>query len=316
MHASLVSWPAHAMAGQRVLVTGGTGFLGSHLCQRLSREGCEVHATSRKYRPADGVMWWQADLADLSSARALVSAVRPDVVFHLSGSVGASPDLEMVLPTYQSLLSSSVNLLVVCAELGCRRIVLTGSLTEPSPNAPEPIPSSPYSAAKWASGAYARMFHRLYQVPIVIVRPFMTYGPGQAPTKLVPSVICSLLAGDAPKLSSGRLRADWIYVSDVIDGCIAAAIASGVEGETFDFGTGTLLPVRYLVERLVSMMGSTVEPQFGAVPDRPNEREWAANLLPATKLGWAPTTSLEEGLEQTVAWYRARRAIGGVPQAG
>jgi nucleoside-diphosphate-sugar epimerase len=189
--------------------------------------------------------------------------VRPDIIFHLAGSVGAGPRLELVLPTYESLLSSSVNLLVVCAAQRCRRIILTGSLTEPSPESRQPVPSSPYAAAKWASGAYARMFHSLYQLPVVIVRPFMTYGPGQAPTKVVPSVIRSLLASEAPELSSGRFRADWIYVSDVIDGFIKAATVAGVEGETFDLGTGTLLSVRAVVERIASIMSSEIEPRFG-----------------------------------------------------
>jgi UDP-glucose 4-epimerase len=293
-----------ALAGQKVLVTGGAGFLGSHLCQRLRQAGCEVHATSRQRRPPNGMGWWQADLSDLDAARTLISTTRPDVIFHLAGSVGASPDLHLVLPTYQSLLSSTVNLLLLCAEVGCRRIVLTGSLTEPAPDVPQPMPSSPYAAAKWASSAYARMFHSLYAVPAVIVRPFMTYGPGQAPTKLVPSVIRSLLAGEPPKLSSGRFRADWVYVSDVIDGFIAAVTEPGIEGQTFDLGTGSLHSVRSLVEKLATIVGSSVEPQFGALPDRPDEREWAANMQTAARLGWRPSTSLEEGLEQTVKWYR------------
>jgi nucleoside-diphosphate-sugar epimerase len=263
-----------------------------------------VHATSRQDRAADGIKWLQADLADLSVARQLISTVRPDLIFHLAGAVGAGPQLELVLPTYQSLLCSSVNLLLVSAALRCRRIILTGSLTEPSPETLQPVPSSPYAAAKWASGAYARMFHSLYGVPVVIARPFMTYGPGQAPTKIVPSVIRSLLAGEAPKLSSGRFRADWIYVSDVIDGLIKAATVPGIEGETFDLGTGTLHSVRAIVERIVSIMNSTVEPRFGVLPDRPDEREWAADLAHTAKIGWAPMTSLEEGLRRTVDWYR------------
>src|SRR5262245_17053499 len=164
------------------------------------------------------------------------------------------------------------------------------------------MPSSPYAAAKWASSAYARMFHSLYAVPAVIVRPFMTYGPDQAPTKLIPSVIRSLLAGEPPKLSSGRFRADWIYVSDVIDGFIAAVTTPGVEGQTFDLGTGSLHSVRSVVEKLAAIIGNSVEPQFAALPDRPHEREWVANAQAAARLGWRPTTSLEEGLSLTVNW--------------
>jgi UDP-glucose 4-epimerase len=302
-----------ALRGQRVLITGGSGFLGSHLCQRLGREGSEVHATSRQHRPttAGGATWWQPDLTDPGAARKLVARVRPDVIFHLSGSVGASPDLELVLPTYQSLLTSTVNMLQAATELGCRRIVLTGSLTEPAPDARQPIPRSPYAAAKWASVAYACMFHSLYRTPAVIVRPFMTYGPGQAPTKLVPSVVQSLLRGEAPRLSSGRVKADWVYIADVIEGFIAAAITPGIEGETFDLGTGALVPLRTVVERLVAAMDSSVEPQFGALPDRPAENERAADTATAAaRLGWTATTPLDQGLRQTVSWYRNRTKQG------
>ncbi|NJO32168.1 MAG: NAD-dependent epimerase/dehydratase family protein [Rhodospirillales bacterium] len=277
------------------------------MCRQLHQEGCAVHTTSRRYRMGDGVRWWQADLADLAATRQLISAIEPDIIFHLAGAVGAGPQVGLVRPTYDSLLSSSVNLLVASADNPSRRIIFAGSMTEPAADAAEPVPSSPYAAAKWASCAYARMFHRLYGTPVVIVRAFMTYGPGQAPEKLVPFVIRSLLANEAPKLSSGRFRADWIYVADVIDGFVKAATAQGIEGQTFDLGTGELRSIRSLVTEIASAMNSEIKLQFGAVPDRPNEREWAATLLPAVRLRWAPTTPLKEGLRQTVAWYREAR---------
>lgn len=296
-------WP-----GQKVLITGGSGFLGSHLCQRLCDAGSEVHATSRRQQPVGrgNPTWWLADTADAGVARHVLSAVKPDIVFHLAGSVGASPELQLVLPTYQSLLTSTLNLLLAAAELGCRRIVLTGSLTEPRPDAREPVPSSPYAAAKWAAGAYARMFHALYGTPTVVVRPFMTYGPAQDPHKLVPYVVLSLLKGEAPRLTSGRWKADWVYVADVIDGLLAAATSPGIEGETIDLGTGTLTSTRTVVECVVKCFGGPIEPDFGALPDRPAENEIAADtVIAATKLGWRATTSLEGGLQQTVDWYRA-----------
>ena len=98
----------------KVLVTGGSGFIGWHLCRRLCEEGSEVHATSRRQHPTarGGPIWWQADMAELSTARRVLAAIRPDIVFHLAGSVGAAPDLELVSSTYQSLLTSSVNVLM------------------------------------------------------------------------------------------------------------------------------------------------------------------------------------------------------------
>lgn len=300
-------------SGQRILVTGASGFLGTHLCDRLCKNGAEVHAVSRTLRTADtnGLQWWQGDLSDIATVRSLLSTIKPEVIFHLSGNVTGARNLDLVLSTFDSLLSTTVNLLTVAAEIGCRRIVLIGSLEEPEPGHTDAAPSSPYAAAKWACSAYGRMFHELYQVPTVIVRPFMTYGPGQDVRKIIPSVTLSLLQGQAPKLSSGQRQVDWIYVDDVIDGLLAAAQVSNVEGCTFDLGSGILIPIRAVVQQLVNLVDSGVEPLFGALPDRPLEQVRVANTdYSYAKLGWQPVTSLERGLALTVDWYRKQGVRG------
>ena len=252
----------------KVLVTGGSGFIGRHLCRRLLNDGHEVHATSRRAIPGNRSepTWHQADLADLSDARQVLASVKPDVVYHLAGAVGASPDLALVLPTFQSLLTSTVNLLLAAREIGCQRIILTGSLTETGTDGDGAFPQAPYAAAKWAAAGYGRMFYSLYDTPVVLLRPFMTYGPGQAPTKLVPSVALALLRQERPRLTSGKHCSDWVYISDVIDGFVAAATVPGIEGKTIDLGSGTLVPVRDIVGRLVAIVGNGIEPEFGALP--------------------------------------------------
>jgi UDP-glucose 4-epimerase len=292
-------------ANLKVLITGGSGFIAGHLCRRLKDEGSEVHATSRQQRAmaGRGPIWWQADMADLPTVRRVLAAVRPDIVFHLAGSVGASPDVALVLPTYQSHLSTTVNVLLGATEVGVRRIILADSY--PVPVESEPTPSSPYAAAKWAASGYARMFHRLYQTPVLILRPFTTYGPAQAATKLIPSVTLSLLKGEAPKVSSGRRMADWVYIGDVIEGFLAAAMTPEIGASTIDLGSGSLISIRDIVTKLVEVVGSQVEPLFGVLPDRPAEYELAAETTAAaTTLGWRATTPLESGLRRTVEWYR------------
>jgi len=295
----------------KILIIGGSGFIGSHLCRRLYDKGSEVHATSRYQREssASDFMWWQADTADLAAARRVLRSTRPDIIFHLAGAVGAAPDLALVLPTYHSLLTSTVNVLVTATELGCRRIFLAGSFTEPKLGEVEPIPASPYGAAKWMSTAYGRMFHCLYQTPVVNLRPFMTYGPAQASTKLIPSVTLSLLRGEAPKLSTGKTKADWVYITDVIDAFLRAVTTPAIEGKSIDLGTGTLFSVRDVVDRLVNIADTNVQPLFGALPDRPAENEVAANTAVASELlEWKATTSLESGLRQTFEWFKAQAA--------
>ena len=297
---------------QRVLVTGGSGFLGSHLCRRLVECGAEVHATSRVERVQrdSEPRWRQADLADIDVARRLVSEVRPDIVYHLAGSVTAVSGKEFVLPTFHSLLTSTVNLLAAVTEIGCRRVILCGSLNEPQTQQGEVTPSSPYAAAKWAASGYGRMFQVLYGTPTVILRTFMTYGPGQDVRKLIPSVIVSLLNAVPPQLSSGQWRADWIYVDDVIEGFLAAAYRSNIEGSTLDLGSGQLRTVRAIVEQVVTTMRSSVQPEWGALADRPFAPNCVANTKEShEKLGWQAATSFETGLRQTVEWYCSNRCV-------
>ena len=296
----------------KVLVTGGTGFIGRHLCRRLCDEGHDVCATSRQQVSNDGIAlsWYQADMADLAAARHIIGAVKPDIVFHLAGSVGASPDLALVIPTFQSLLASAINVLLAGTEVGCRRIILIGSLTEPITCEGAATPQAPYAAAKWAASGYGRMFHGLYQTPVVILRPFMAYGPGQDVDKLIPAVIMSLLGGESPALSGGNLKSDWIYISDVIDGFVAAISAPAIEGKTIDLGSGGLVTMRDVVGRLAGIIGSDVMPAFGAMPTRPSENVAIADTkLAATLLGWRAITSLDDGLRQTVEWYKTRGRV-------
>jgi nucleoside-diphosphate-sugar epimerase len=295
----------------RYLVTGASGFLGNRLCDRLSDDGAEVHATSRSRRTSDdsGLRWWQTDLLDYGRVQQLFDEIRPDVIVHLAGQVTAAPDLSLALPAFHSLLGSTLNVLVAATRSGCRRLITTGSLTEPAATDLEPIPSSPYAAAKWSATAHARMFHSLYQTPVVVLRPFMTYGPGQHGTKIVPYVINSLIQGRSPSLSSGVWSADWVYVDDVVDGFISAATRPGIDGRVIDLGSGTLTSIRDVVNLIIQIVNPTVEPQFGALPDRPSEQTRVADVDGArSMLCWSATRSLEDGLAATIRWHHINRA--------
>jgi len=291
------------LAGRRVLVTGASGFLGSNLCRVLLQAGADLHATSRRPAPAPPI-WHHTDLEDAGATRRLFSNVEPEVVYHFAGQVTAAADLDLVLPLFHSLLTSCVNVLVAATEAGCRRVVLAGSLTEPTE--PSEPPSSPYAAAKLAGSLYGRMFQAIYGLPVVIVRPFMTYGPGQNPGKVVPYVIRSLLAGERPKLSSGRTASDWIYIDDVVDGLARAGHAPGIDGADIDLGSGTLVSLRTVVEKIEAMLHSEVKSDFGAVPERPPERSPIADVDAAERrlAGWRPSVGLDEGLRRTIESLR------------
>jgi nucleoside-diphosphate-sugar epimerase len=296
-----------------VLVTGASGFIGSRLCDRLVALGHEVHATSRSKHEATDIRWWQVDLSDVDATRAVVHAAAPDAIVHLASLVYGAPDIELVWPTLNSNLVSTVSLLDAAASAGGPRVLVAGTMMEPDHEGAAGVAGSPYAVAKAASSAYARMFHVLYGLPVTVLRLFMVYGPGQPVRKLIPHVIVSLSRDEAPTVSSGRWEIDWVYVDDVVDAIVRAIHADGIAGTTLDIGSGELVTMRAVVERLAELVGSPTRPRFGAQDDRPNEVPRAADVeTTRAVLGWTGATSLDDGLLRTIEWYRRELAAGGI----
>src|SRR5262245_3382563 len=212
--------------GSRALVTGARGFLGRHLVEALVAEKLEVFGTSRgRIAAGEGaIRWCRCDLTDREAVRRLVTDVAPDFIFHLSSLADGRRDLDLVVPTLHAETLAAVNVLTTVAEAGHGRVLVPVSLEEPAPGE---APTSPYAAAKAATGLYARMFPALYRVSVVMARVFMAYGPGQPSWKLIPSTVARLLRNEPPVLESPDRLLDWIYVSDVAEGLIAAMAAPG-----------------------------------------------------------------------------------------
>lgn len=297
--------------GRSILVTGATGFIGSRLCRALTAAGAIVHGVSRSAQSGGAcARWWRSDLAELDEVRRLLVNVRPTVIFHLASQVAGDRAAALVPSMLQANLLPAVNLLTAVTEQRSARLVLTGSLEEPQPDGAWAVPSSPYAAAKYSAATYARMFYGLYQTPVVMLRLYMVYGPGQQDRrKLVPHTILSALDRRAPDLSSGQRRVDWIYVDDVVRAFLAAAAAPGIDGRTLDVGSGTLVTVRAVVDRLLRRIDPSIAPHFGAVPERPFEQERVADVATsAAAIGWQPRVTLDQGLQRTIEWYRTHHA--------
>jgi UDP-glucose 4-epimerase len=291
----------------RILVTGASGLIGSHVLGALDRQ-VDVVAVSRRARADnDGLRWVAADLAEPGAIADIVRSVHPDVVIHLAGEVRGDRSLDAVGPTLRANLVATVELLEAATRAGCERIVLSGSLLEePTGTDAQPIPPSPYGASRWAASGYGRMFHALFDAPVVTLRPSFAYGPRQERSKLIPHVTTALLEGRSPELSSGERQLDCVFAGDVAEAYVAAASAPGIEGHTIDIGRGVLTSVREVVELIVEYVGpSAGRPVFGAVPVRALEQELNVDVYRAAELlGWRATTSLEEGLRRTVESFR------------
>lgn len=302
-------------ADRSVVVTGGTGFIGRHLCRRLTDLGAKVGVVSRSDRDErassfglERVSWHRTGPMEASPnepsegnavCRSLFEELQPEVVFHLAGLVKGTRDRDTVLPMMQSNLETAVRWMDAAAHVGCSRFVQAGSLEEPDDL--ESAPASPYAASKLAASAYARLFAAQYGLSTAVARIFMVYGPGpQDENKLVPYVIRRLLAGEALELSGGTRPVDWIFVEDVAEGLVALADSDAPVAE---LGSGELNTVRDVVERIANEIGHDGDLPFGSRADRREERVRRAEI-DRNRIDWRPKTGLAAGLQRTVEWFR------------
>jgi nucleoside-diphosphate-sugar epimerase len=151
------------------------------------------------------------------------------------------------------------------------------------------------------------MCHEQFGTPVVALRTFMAYGPGQPSWKLIPATLRALLDGRNPELSSGQRELDWLYIADVVEAFLMAAHVPDIEGATLDVGSGRLISIRRLVEKLVGLVNPGIQPRFGMLPDRPERAARVADTAAIfERLGWRARTTLDEGLQRTVDALRER----------
>lgn len=304
--------------GVRVLVTGATGFIGGHVVDLLHRLGAEVSGLHRGPDPtvpfATPVQWHRADLTDAAATATAVAAAAPEHIVHLASLVKGARDPELLQPMFEANLASTVHVLEAARAAGVRRVQLAGSLEEPEPGS---VATSPYALSKAAAHLYGDYYRDRVGLEVVNLQIFMVYGPATPDeAKLVPYVIGQLLDGDAPEIGSGARMVDWVYVGDVAEGVARCATAAEAPTDPVPLGTGKLHSVREVVEGLAEVSGTSIEPRFGSVADRSDEVVLAADVdRTRTQLGWAPATTLTEGLGATFGWYRDRRVGNGIPPA-
>ena len=304
----------------RVLVTGGTGFMGRHLVRALHARGDEVVVVGRRAHPGQ-VPGLPAEITyragDVGSAwfDALVGEMRPERVFHLASAVDVSRDLDAIELQVGATQMTAVHVARACLAHGVGRLVHVGTCEEygngPAPfrETQDPAPVSPYSAAKVAATAFVRMLCSSFGLRAVIVRPFLTYGPEQESNLLIPALIRSALAGHDFPMTGGEQTREFNYVDDIVAGFLRAADAPGVEGLTINLGCAEPRRIRDVAQLVLDLMGNPVRAEFGRLPYRPGEtwEFYCDNTRARELLGWRPTVSLQDGLQRTIAWHRAPR---------
>jgi nucleoside-diphosphate-sugar epimerase len=313
----------NAIAGTPVLVTGGTGFLGSHLARRLAADGASltlaVRPNGNTERIADlmpAVSLIEADLTDPDATRTLVRSAAPQLVFHLAADVSgrdAADDPAAWSRSVEINLLGTLNLLNAVRQHvpAVARIIRAGGIEEYG-NGPAPFREtqreqavSPYSAGQVAATQISHAVAPQWNLPLVTIRPSIIYGPAQDTRFFIPGLITACLDGRDFAMTRGEQSSDFVYVADVVDALMLTAEANDIDGEIFNVGSGESTVVRDLAEQIVRRSGASIDLQLGAVPARAGES--ALRFLDITKsehwLGWQPSTCIEAGLDQTIAWY-------------
>ncbi len=309
----------------RALVTGGAGFIGSHLAEALHSRGAQVTVLDNLSSGLTENLAWargavelvQGDICDRELLRKLVQ--RAEWVFHLAAYPSVPYSVEQPEKTNRENLEAVLALLSESRNAGVKRIVFSsscsvyGDLPNPAQENDPINPLSPYALQKYAAERYVQMFHTFYKTPGVALRYFNVFGPRQSFNSPYSGVIArfcdALLNGTRPVIfGTGEQSRDFVSVHDVVQANLLAAEKDQALGRVFNIGTGVSTSVRQLLSVLSRVNGTNVEPEFREA--RAGEIMFSrANISAAQQiLGFQPRTSLEEGLKETLQFYRSQRS--------
>jgi UDP-glucose 4-epimerase len=304
----------------RVLVTGATGFLGSHLTRALVARGLEVTALMRPgsdpWRLADvlpRVAPVRTELADSEASARVLRDAQAEVICDLAWE-GVGNRFHDDARQVSVNLKAHLDLLVAAARAGCRRWIGLGSQAEYGPQSARiderctPAPATLYGAVKLSVSLIGERLAAQAGMEFAWLRLFSSYGPMDDPGWLIPSVTLRLLAGERPELTAGTQKWDYLFVEDAAGALVEAVIAPTLGG-VFNLGSGRAVAVRDIVETIRDLIDPGLPLGFGAIPYRPHQiMHLEADITRLCQaIPWRPTTALADGLAHTVDWYREHR---------
>ena len=304
------------------LVTGGAGFIGSHIAEALVRRGDRVRVLdnlstgflSNLETIRDRIEFIEGDVADAAVVGRAVEGV--DCVFHQAALASVPRSMERPLDTHAACVTGTVTLLDAARRAGVRRVVYASSSSvygdQPASSKREndlPAPISPYGAAKLAAEYYCRTFAASFPLETVSIRYFNVFGPRQDPgspySAVIPLFITAILSGSQPVIYGDGLQSrDFTFVANVVEGNLLAADAPGVSGRVFNVAMGRTTNLLELLSAMNRLLGTQVKPQH-AEPRPGDVRESMADITLARRdLGYEPKTGFEEGLARSIEYYK------------
>ncbi|PAW77374.1 MAG: NAD-dependent dehydratase [Verrucomicrobia bacterium Tous-C9LFEB] len=309
---------------KKVLVTGAGGFIGSHLAERLVKEGANVKAVV--HYNALGTAGWLQESTLRRDMEIVYGDVRDsdwinevtagsETIFHLAALIAIPYSYHAPRSYVQTNIEGTLNLLQAARNSNVECFVQTstsevyGSAQTPLISEQHPLhPQSPYAASKVGSDKLAESYHLSFKLPVVIARPFNTFGPRQSARAIIPTIITQALAKNVVKLGNVHPTRDLNFVSNTVEGFLAAASTPKAIGQTFNFGSGREITIGDLAELILKLIGKDVRLETESERQRPAGSEvtrlQADSTLANQVLNWTAKKTLEEGLVETIEWLR------------
>lgn len=315
---------------KKVLVTGAWGFVGSHLAQRLLREGAKVCVLNQTERPANNSIWTGGQITQLAEV-CVGNVTDADLIFEIFRNHGinycfhlaAQPLVDVAsanpLPTFATNISGTGNILEAARQYQVRGVVVAstshvyGDVPPPFVEDLFPRPSRPYETSKACADLLAQTYANYYELPVGIARCVNIYGPGDHNTRIVPRTIELLLAGQRPELFSENATRDYLFIDDAVAGYLVLAERIGrlraqQQNVIYNFGTGQHYSTRQVIDYIRESLGRTdLEPIV--IPGARRQeivQQYVSTAKAQIMLAWRPQVALLDGLKRTVDWYRRR----------
>ncbi len=315
----MLNQPTELMpAPRRVLVTGGSGFVGASLVRRLISDGHDVHLLLSPNKSAwrlDGIAGHyeshHVDLRDTAGTQTLVAELRPQWLFHLA-TYGAYPHQDQFDQALATNVVATIGLVQAAIQKGFESFVLAGSSSEygakdHSPDEGEGLnPASYYAATKAAATVLCRQLAEASSANLMTLRLYSVYGPFEEPTRLVPAIIASSWSNQLPPLVNPESAHDFVFVDDVVEAFIRCARQTDhLPGSVYNVSSGTQLTLREVVDAAKAVLNVTAEPDWGSMAPRSwDTSNWQGTSLSIESMtGWRATYSFASGLRKTADWF-------------
>jgi len=297
---------------KRVLITGGSGFIGKNLQKELFNHGASITVIDKSPQHTKSINTIKCDICDYKNLEKVIKDISPEIVFHLAANIDRTSEFDIIRNMISVNLVGTLNLLESLRDISsCRSIIVAGTSEEygnnqvPFRECYKENPISPYSFSKVSASYLCKMLFNIYKLPIIILRPTLAYGPGQKETMFIPILIETLLRNERFIMTPGEQTRDFVFIDDLVNAYVRAGVSEGHFGEIFNIGSGKAYKIKDIASKITSFLDKQNFLKIGARDYRKSEiMSYFVDISKAKNcLNWTPKVEINEGLKKTIEWY-------------